>query len=190
MTEIAPFPPLTAEDLPYLADDEGRSELVAGELIREPPPGAGHGGVTATLIERLLAFVRREKSGRVLAETGFVLARNPDTVRAPDAAFVSAERAKRSVRRGPYAEGAPDLAVEVLSPSNTEDDMAEKVREYLAAGGRAVWVIDPREQQVTVHRPGRPPHHLTRGDTLDGAPVLDGFRLPVAEIFEQVGPFD
>ncbi len=171
-TEPAPFLPLTAEDLPYLTDDDRRCELVAGELIREPPPGADHGGIAATLIGRLFAFVHGRNVGRVFAETGFVLAHHPDTVRAPDAAFVSAQRIRDATRRGPYVVGAPDLAVEILSPSNTHEETIEKVHEYLAAGGGAVWVIDPRRQRVTVHRPGHEPRRLARDETLDGAPVL------------------
>lgn len=175
---------LTAEDLPYVMPDEERCELVAGELIREPLPGEEHGLVAASVVARLVELVREHRLGRAYSETGFVLARDPDTVRGPDAAFVSAERSAATVRRGPFFEGAPDLAVEVLSPGNTVREVATKVREYCASGARAVWVIDPGARKVTIHRPGRAPETCSRTDTLDGGEVLPGFRLPVAEIFE------
>ena len=177
---------LTAEELPYLMLDEERCELVAGELIREPLPGEDHGLVAATVLIYLGQYVRERRLGRVYAaETGFILARDPDTVRGPDAAFVSAERSAGAVRRGPYFEGAPDLAVEVLSPGNTRGDIAAKVRDYLTAGAGAVWVIDPGRRAVTVHRPGREGETFSRNDILDGGAVLPGFRLPVAKLFEE-----
>jgi len=176
--------PLTAEELPFLPDDAWRYELVAASLVREPPVGAEHGGIAGTVIGHLFAFVRGNGLGRVCAETGFVLARAPDTVRAPDVAFVSHARAEETLRGGPFFEGAPDLAIEILSPSNTEREMAQKVREYLGAAGRAVWVIDPRRECVTVHLADRAACRFSRGDVLDGAPVLPGFRLAVPEIFE------
>jgi len=185
MSETVLFSPrIRAEDLPFLPDDDDRIELVRGELVREPPPGEVHGGVTTVLVARLFGFVHGRRLGKVYTETGFVLESDPDTVRGPDAAFVSAERIERARRRGPYLEGAPDLAVEVLSPSNAAREIEEKVLEYFGAGGRAVWVIDPRTRAVTVHRPNGEPRHLSEDDVLDGAPVLPGFRLPVAKIFD------
>ena len=175
--------PITAEDLPYVHDDGGRCELVQADVVREPPAGAEHGTIAGRIHGSLFIFVEERGLGRVCPETGFVLHRDSDTVRAPDVAFVSNEQAGGRRRRGPYFEGAPDLAVEVLSPGNTKREVAEKVAEYLGAGGRVVWVVDPRRERVTVHLPGSVPRHLSREDTLDGAPVLDGFRLPVAEIF-------
>lgn len=97
---------------------------------------------------------------------------------------MSAERLAATVRRGPFFEGAPDLAVEVVSPGNTRREIAGKVRDYLAAGSRAVWVVNPERRTVTVHRPDREPERLAGSDVLDGGPVLPGFRLPLSEIFE------
>jgi Uma2 family endonuclease len=185
MSDPARIVPLTAEDLPYLAAEEGHSELVAGDLVREPPPGEEHGWLAGAVFGHLFRFVWERRLGRMYAaETGFVLARDPDTVRAPDAAFVSAARVAGTARRGPYFEGAPDLAVEVVSPGDSRQSVAAKVREYLAAGGNVVWVVDPRERSVTVHRKGGAVITLTVEDTLDGAPVLPGFQLPVRAIFE------
>lgn len=186
MTEPARSAFATAEDLPYLGPEEGLSELVAGALVREPAPGEEHGWIAGTVFGHLFSFVREHRLGRLYAaETGFVLARDPDTVRAPDVAFVSAERLASTVRRGPYFEGAPDLAVEVLSPGNRPAAMAAKVGDFLAAGARAVWVVDPSRRSVTVHRPGRLPETLSRADILDGGTAVPGFRLPVREIFAE-----
>ena len=106
-------------------------------------------------------------------------------MRGPDAAYVSFGHAATMPRRGPYFEGGPDLAVEVLSPGNTRQEIAAKVGEYLAAGAGAAWVVDPGRRTVTVHRPGRKPEILRDADVLDGGTVLPGFRLPVAEILER-----
>ena len=176
---------LTAEDLPYVMPAEELCELVAGSLIREPLPGETHGVVAGRVFGHLFRFVEERGLGRLYAaETGFVLARDPDTVRGPDAAFVSRRRSAATARRGPFFEGAPDLAVEVLSPGNTRAEIADKVRDYLAAGAGAVWVIDPRRETATVHRPGREPQTLTRGDHIEGGTILPGFRLTVAALFD------
>jgi Uma2 family endonuclease len=175
----------TAEALPYVGPEEGLCELVAGEIVREPAPGEEHGRVAADVLVAVASFVREHRLGRVYAaETGFVVARDPDTVRAPDVAFVTAERLAATVRRGPYFEGAPDLAVEVLSPGNRPGEVDAKVSDYLAGGARVVWVVDPARRSVTVHRPDRDAEVLTATDTLDGGGALPGFRLPVREIFE------
>lgn len=186
VTTVGPTAPLTAEDLPYLAPDDGLCELVAGQLVREPPPGETHGLVAGGVFGHLFIFIQKHRLGRLYsAETGFVLARDPDTVRAPDAAFVSLERFTNTPRRGPYFEGAPDLAVEVKSPGNSDTELAAKLHDYLAAGARAVWIVDPARQEITIHGPGRAPETLSRNDTLDGGSILPGFRLPVREIFEE-----
>ena len=185
MADLASPTSLTAEDLPYLAPEEGSCELVTGELVREPPPGEGHGWVAGKILVHVGRFVLDHGLGRIYAaETGFVLARNPDTVRCPDAAFVSSERLMSTAMRGPYFEGAPDLAVEVVSPGDTMREVGEKVEDYLASGAQAVWVVDSAGETVTIHRPAHEPRALSRGDTLDGAPALTGFRLPVAWIFD------
>ena len=186
MADLARARLLTVEDLPYLPPDEDRWELVEGELVREPPPGSEHGGIAVVVAARLFAFVLEHPLGRVFADTGYVLASDPDTVRGPDASFVSAERLSAAPRRGPYLIGAPDLAVEVVSPANTRQEIAQKVGEYLAAGARAVWVIDPLRRTVTSHLPDREAVTLGLAESLDGGECLPGFRLPVSEIFETV----
>lgn len=174
---------LTAEEVLDLPDDE-RGELVRGELVRESPPSYDHGSVAGNLLFHLRRFVEGRRLGRVVGEAGFVVERGPDTVRGPDVSFVSAERdAVHRGRRG-YFEGAPDLAVEVLSPGNTRREMSAKIREYFAAGGRRIWIVDPAGRTVTVHAPGEVPRVVTTADRLDGGDLLPGFSLPVRKIFE------
>lgn len=185
MSESAAPETLTVEDLFDLPPDEDRWELVAGQLVREPVPGYEHGGTAAGLGARLYQFVREHRLGRVFDVTGYVLASDPDTLRGPDLSFVSTERLATLPRRRSFFVGAPDLAVEVLSPSNTRWEIEVKVEEYLAAGARAVWVVDPRRQTVVVHPTGRKPVTLGPSDTLDGGDYLPGFRLVVAEVFEE-----
>jgi Uma2 family endonuclease len=171
----------TAEQL-LRAGDIGRCELVRGELRRMIPPGFLHGRITMRLTRPIVNYVEAHGLGTVVAaETGFLLGRNPDTVRAPDIAFVRAARGP-----GPqhgYFPGAPDLAVEVLSPDDRPGYVREKVAEWLEAGACQVWVVDPRVRTVTVHAPPKKPRVLRETDTLDGGDVLLGFALAVREIF-------
>lgn len=170
----------TAEEL-LRAGDIGRCELVRGELVMMVPAGGEHGEVTVEITYRLVQHVKARTLGKIFAaETGFVLSRDPDTVRAPDAAFVRADRLP--LPRG-YIEGAPDLAVEVLSPDDRPGYVREKVAEWLEGGARAVWVVDPRKKTATVHEPGAEPRVLGGADVLAGGAVLPGFELPVREIF-------
>lgn len=185
MTDLTRTALLTAEDLPFLPSREGPCELVAGKLLRRPPHGETHGLVAGEVLYHLYRFVREYGLGRVFSTgTGFVLARDPDTVRGPDVAFVSAERLATPRGRGFYFEGAPDLAVEVITPDDAELDVAPKVRDYLGAGARAVWVVDTALQALIVHRSGRPPETSSRNDTVDGGAAVPGYRLPVRDIFE------
>jgi len=149
----------TADDL-LAAGDIGRCELVRGELLMMSPAGFEHGVITQRIAAFLHGYVSGNVSGRRLgvvtaAETGFVLARSPDTVRAPDVAFVAESRLPHGRTVG-YFEGAPDLAIEVLSPSETRDEAARaraigKISDWLAAGCVEVWSVDPASRTVTVH---------------------------------------
>lgn len=171
----------TAEDL-LKAGDIGRCELVRGCLVMMVPAGADHGRIAIEVGYRLAAFVKAGKLGTVFAaETGFLLSRDPDTVRAPDAAFVRKGRAAPP-RRG-YYPGAPDLAVEVVSPDDRPGEVGEKVEDWLGAGTRAVWVVDPETRTVTVHEPDKPARVIRETGILRGEKVLRGFELPVREIF-------
>ncbi len=176
---------MTVEDLYVMPDDGLNYELQAGVLVSEPLSGGRHGWVTAAIAEILRAYVRKHRLGVVLAgDSGFILARKPDTVRGPDVAFVSRERFERSGDTVKAFVGAPDLAVEVLSPSNTPAAMHAKVADYLAAGTRRVWVVDPEAQTVTVYRSLLAPYRLGEDETLGGDDVVPGFRVRVGEFFE------
>ncbi|MBI4521585.1 MAG: Uma2 family endonuclease [Gemmatimonadetes bacterium] len=178
---------LTAEEFQRLPDDPqgGRMELVRGRVVREPPPKPVHGGLDASFAARLYQFVKQRRLGVVFTNVGFILGVDPDTVRGPDLSFVSKERIPPGgYTSGEYWRMAPDLAVEILSPSNTAAEIEEKVAEYLAAGGRLVWVVNPKRRTVRVYGSGGAVRTLTVGDVLEGEDVLPGFRLSVAKLFE------
>ncbi len=170
----------TAEGL-LRAGDIGRCELVRGRLIMMNPAGGEHGRITHGIAYVLEQHVRPRKLGTIFAaETGFILSRDPDTVRAPDIAFV---RAGRACDAEGFIPGAPDLAVEVLSPDDRPGYVREKVAEWLEAGAKAVWVVDPRKRTVTVHKARRKPQVSSEGDTLRAGGVLPAFEMAVAEVF-------
>jgi Uma2 family endonuclease len=177
--------PITSEILQLMPDDGWRYELVQGRLVRMPPTGYEHGRISAILTGRLRQFVEQQPLGDVLsAETGFILSRKgeADTVLAPDAAFVSSGRVPSGDVAG-FARLAPDLAVEVASPGQTRPQMEAKVRLYLAAGVRLVWIIWPETRTVEVWRPAGTGTTLSEGGSLDGADVLPGLTIPLADIF-------
>ncbi|MCS6939841.1 MAG: Uma2 family endonuclease [Roseiflexaceae bacterium] len=176
---------ITAEDLAQMSFGEQRVELVRGEVIAMAPAGAEHGEIAGFTFGALFNFVRAHNLGSLYAaETGFILARNPDTVRAPDVAFVAAERAAQQRGRTGFFEGPPDLAVEVVSPNDTAEDVEAKVLDYLEAGAKMVWIVRPRTRTVTVYRSLRQVQVLRPGDTLDGGDVLPGFTTPVEALFD------
>ena len=175
---------ITAEELLRMPDDGYRYELVRGELVKMPPTGEEHGYLAMELGSRLADYVRTHRLGRVYAaETGFRLASNPDTVRAPDISFVSQQRIGdvRPIRG--YRAGAPDLAVEVISPSDTYTEVEDKVHDWLDAGTLMVIVVNPRRQTVTVYRSLTDIVILTKDDQLDGKDVVPGWTLRVEELF-------
>jgi Uma2 family endonuclease len=175
---------ITAEQLLQMPNDGFRYELVEGELRKMAPAGSEHGYIASEILSELRNHVKAIGLGRTFAaETGFRLASDPDTVRAADAAFVSRERVEEVGRIRTYWPGAPDLAVEVLSPSDTYSDVHEKVLEWLDAGTRLVAVVDPRETTVTVYRSRDDIRVLTSDDVLDGADVVPGWRLEIRELF-------
>lgn len=189
---------MTAEELAASSGRAGRSELVKGVYVAMSPGSGGHGFLAARAAFRLGEFVERHAHlGRVYgAETGFILFRNPDTVRAPDAAFLRFPRADHPLDQQGFIEGPPDLAVEVVSPNDTAREVAAKVDDYLKAGTPLVWVIRPAERTVTVHRrPGGADgavgpvgadeaRVLGEGDVLDGGDVLPGFEIEVGRFFD------
>jgi Uma2 family endonuclease len=176
--------PVTADELLAMPDDGNRYELVKGELIRMAPAGFQHGEVAMNIGAPLHEYVKRNNLGRVYAaETGFILTQDPDTVRAPDSAFIRQERVEKVGSMKGYWIGAPDLAVEVVSPGDTVSEVEEKVTEWLAAGTEVVWVVSPKLRTVTVYRSLTDIVTLTEKDTLDGGDVVPGFQIDVAKIF-------
>jgi len=175
----------TVEELYAMPEDGLKHELQAGMLVSEPLPGFRHGWVATNIGTLLREHVRRNGQGVVIIhDTAFVLARDPDTVRGPDVAFVSSGRLAALADPVKAFPGAPDLAVEVRSPSETPVSLHAKVADYLAAGTRLVWIVDPERESVTVYRSLLSPRVLTRDHDLDGEDVVPGFRAAVAEIFE------
>src|SRR5438045_2039030 len=146
---------ITADELFNMPAGHERRELVKGELRTMAPSGFEHGTVVMKLARLLANYIEEHKLGLVLgAETGFRLSRNPDTVRGADVSFVAVSRIPASGPPVGFFEGAPDLAVEVVSPTDTAEEVEEKIDQYLAAGSRLVWVIYPRRRTVAVHRQG------------------------------------
>lgn len=177
---------MTAEELAAWSGRAGRSELVKGEYIEMAPASGGQGAVGITIGYWMVDHVRRHPTGRVYAaETGFILARNPDTVRGPDVAYLSYPRADHPIDQVGFIEGPPDIAVEIVSPNDRDRDVAAKVGDYLAAGTPLVWVVRPKERTVTVHRSGAAGVRvLGAGDVLDGGDVLPGFAVEVRRFFQ------
>ena len=175
---------MTAEELLNLPRGQFRYELIAGELKRMPPTGEEHGFVTMDLAGPLHRYVKNKNLGKVYAaETGFKIRENPDTVRAADVSFISRERLQGQPPLKGFRPGAPDLAVEVMSPGDSKREVAEKAAEWLDAGANMVWVVNPKLRAVTVYRPFADSVTLTDQDTLDGGAVVSGFQIAVGEIF-------
>jgi Uma2 family endonuclease len=188
LTQIA-----DAEDRLYTADellalsarDDNRYELIHGRLRIMPPAGDEHGFLAASLNARIFLHVEEHKLGFVFAaETGFYLSRSPDLVRAPDVAFVRSDRVPGKFS-GRYFPGAPDLAVEVVSPNDTLSEVQDKIQDWLTYGARLVWVVDPKTRTITVYRPDGTANVLKAKDTLDGEDVLPGFAFPLSRLFRE-----
>ncbi len=174
----------TAEELFRLPDDGFRYELVKGELRKMAPAGSEHGAIIARLTIALGQYIEANNLGELFgAETGFKITSNPDTVRAPDIAFIRRERIPETGIPKEYWPGPPDLAVEVLSPSDTFYEVEEKIEQYLATGVSVVWVINPKKRTVTIHRPQSEAKTLAENDTLDGQNVAPGFQYNIARMF-------
>ena len=172
----------TAEQL-LAAGDIGRCELVRGELTMMSPAGANHGRIAMRISSIIDQHVTTRKLGEVFAaETGFILGRNPDTVRAPDVAFVVFDRLHLVLPRG-YFPGAPDLAVEVLSPDDTASEVLAKVEDWLSGGTREVWIADPQRKTVAVHRQDEPMRVFGPAEMLTSESLLPGFEMNLRELF-------
>lgn len=176
---------MTFEEFETMPDNGKRSELVDGELSEMPPAGLEHGDVGVGLTTELRNHVRPRRLGRVFGpDTGFRIFPDRHLAYAPDVSFVTAERIATVEDYTKMGRLAPDLVVEVVSPSDRSADVLDKVRNYLLAGVRLVWIVDPRKRSVTAYVPDREPRVYPEHDILDGGDVLPEFRLPVADIFD------
>jgi len=176
--------PVTADQLLRMPDDGYRYELVAGELRRMTPAGWKHGAVGGRLQGWLASHIEQQDLGRIfLAETGFLISRDPDTVRAPDIAFIRKDHLPGKDPQEAFWPGAPDLAVEVISPGDTTGELDDKVRAWIDAGAMTVWVVSPKWQNVTVYRSLTDIKILNEDDELDGQDAVPGFRRRVGDIF-------
>lgn len=170
---------MTADELLRAPDDGYRYELVRGELRKMSPSGLQHGDIAARIIASLFNHLEATGLGRVYAtDPGFKIERNPDTVRVPDVGFL---RRERVVDTQKFFEGAPDVAFEVISPTDTYTDVEEKTEEWLRGGARAVVVVNPRTKTVRVHRSGGAE---TLTDILAVEDVIPGWRMPVSKLFD------
>jgi Uma2 family endonuclease len=175
---------MTAEELARTSVPGKVLELIRGQLVVREPPSTFHGAVAAHLTVEIGAFVRREKLGLVFAQdTGFKIERDPDTVRGPDLAFVSREQLERIPKTG-YAELAPDLVVEVLSPSDRPGEVLAKIGDFLAAGTRLAWLLDPRRREARIFRADGSMSLVGEDGALDGEDVVPGFSCPLKAILD------
>ena len=175
---------ITAEELLQLPDNGMRRELVRGEVRETAPAGNVHGRIAMKGGWRLAEYVETHNLGVVYAaETGFILALGPDTVRAPDVSFVRQEAVDSIGPISGFLPCAPDLAIEVISPGDSYTEVQEKVMEWLAAGCRMVVTINSRRRTVTIYRSRHDIEILTEEDTLFGGDVVEGWELPLSVLF-------
>lgn len=175
---------LTADDMHHLYSQGVRGELLRGSLCETQPSGVRHGKIVVNLIVRLEAFVEPRQMGTIVAsDAGFLLEKDPDTVREPDVAFISAHRLPPDQDVPGYFEGPPDLAVEIASPSDGPRQLFDKARMWISFGVPLVWTVDPQARTLDVHQPNQPLIRLSTDDLLDGGQVLPGFTCTVADLF-------
>jgi Uma2 family endonuclease len=183
MATDAPARPVTAGELATLPDDGRVYELSRGMLVCMSPSSYGPSRIAGRVLARLGAFVDEHQLGDYgSAEGGFKLASDPDTVRAPDVWFVRAARVPAGENPEGFYDGPPDLAIEVLSPSDRFHEVMLKVRDYLDAGTPLVWVLDPTARVTAVFRPGTPVRFVDAEGALDGEDVIPGFTLPLGDV--------
>lgn len=175
---------LTAEEFWLLAGCGKRRELVRGEVIESIPPGGQHGAIAGSIYALLRAWIKVIGGGYAAVEAGYVLAQEPDTVRGADVSYVRADRIPATGVPEAFWHSAPDLAVEVISPSETAGEIRYKVRDYLHAGTPLVWTVYPRTREVLAFTPDGKSQTFGENDTLEFPAVLPGFRCVVREIFE------
>ena len=175
---------ITGEELLAMGDI-GPCELIDGRIVRMNPIGRSHAYVAANLSMTLNQFVRQHKLGEVLVgEIGIFIQREPDRIRAADVVFVSKERLAQTTASG-YLKTAPDLVVEIISPTDRWQTVRDKLEDYFAIGVHRVWIVEPETRAVLVYRSVTEMNRLGEGDIINGEGVLEGFSLPVSELFEE-----
>lgn len=179
--------PWKIEDLEGLADHENSYELVHGDLYMMTPASPVHGRFIARLTAALFPYVEENDLGEIYtAESGFILQPEPDaTVRAPDIAFVRKDRIPPADQQGGFWALAPDLVVEIISPTESAESILEKVKDYLIAGTSLIWLVYPRSQSVVEYRSASQIRQYNFEDTLDGGDILPGFQLPLQSLFRE-----
>lgn len=174
--------PLTLEEFARLPEDGNKHELSEGELVVMPPVKSLHTLVAVAVLEVLQAYLRQHSFGRAMPEAGYVLSRDPLTVRQPDVSVLSQERIDATPEDG-YFEGSPELAVEVISPSDSGQDLGIRVEQYLRFGSKQVWMVYPKSKSVHVFYAGGTGRILQGDAVLGGGDLLAGFSVKVAELF-------
>jgi Uma2 family endonuclease len=175
--------PLTLEEFAQLPDDGVRHEISEGELITMPPPKSLHSLVVSKVFSAIQSLAK-SGFGEALAEAGYVLSHDPLTVRQPDVSVLSTERIQNTAPDD-YFEGAPELAVEVVSPSDSAEDLEVKVEQYLQSGAKQVWILYPKTKRLHLFRPGNQLRVLDETQTLDAAELFPGFSVKVADLFSE-----
>lgn len=181
MTPVAKKP-MTADEFWALPEGEGKRELVRGEVVEEMP-NAVHGMVALKIGAKLLNWLEQGHEGYVGVEVAFLLARNPDLIRLPDVCYVLADKLQAGIPEK-YWETAPDLAIEVISPSETWDEVQQKVEEYLMAGTPMVWTVHPRTGRVVVYTPDAIARTYRAEEVLEFPQLLPGFSCKVKDFFQ------
>jgi Uma2 family endonuclease len=176
---------ITAEEFMRMPnpEDGSRQELVRGKVITMPSPFWNHGKIAGNIYFQIRTYLRENPIGQVVVEGGVITQRDPDTVRGPDVSFMSNKRLPPGQTIEGYAEGAPDLCVEVLSKANTPAKIDKKLVEYFGGGSKLVWIVDPKGKTVRVHRSPKRSRLVKVDETLDGGDVLPGFTCAVADFF-------
>jgi Uma2 family endonuclease len=175
--------PITVESFVRDYPDQKYLELVRGEIVEHRPPGFLQGMLAANLGACLWNWCQANNGGYPGVESGFVLERNPDTVRGPDVFYVRRERVTALKQMRAFADFAPDLAVEIVSPGDAGEAIVDKVEQYLSAGTAQVWVVYPDRKSVHVHTPGGTTQRLSNADTLTGGELLPGFSVSLTDLF-------
>ena len=175
---------ITAEEFMQLPDEDGfRHELINGEVIRMPSPQFPHSRAASRLLIHLAQFVMEHELGEVFGEIGFKLTLNPDTVLAPDIAFIAKERLDAAGDTEGYWLGPPDLAVEVLSPSDRPSKVHKRIDSLFGYGVKQLWVVNPRKRSATIYRSPSDSITFSGSDDLEADDILPGFRLSLDRIF-------